>query len=240
MTCCALPLPRYPAAEAFPSRAPLPEPDPLDEELEPLDLDPERDSELCESELPLPLPLPLPLHPLLLGTMRESESSQLPGQQPDELAESSGHEPGQQPEELSLEDEELSLEEDELSLDDEELSDDDKDDELPLDEEPEKLLLPPKEELEERAFKKSSRVSAARSWRRAIGASTGRAAEWARGAERRVAAEMSVQGWKDESVSAADMAFRSLCWSKRLLWWEARGRGAWSEREQSLCSISLC
>ena len=134
--------------------------------------------------------------PLLLGMMMESESSQLPGQQPDELPESSGQEPGQQPEELSLEEEELSLEDDELSLDEDELS---------LDEEEPEELLPPPEELEERAFRKSASGSASRSLRRATGASMGRAAECTRGAEKRVAAEMMVKGPRFEMESAEDM-----------------------------------
>ena len=127
--------------------------------------------------------------------MIESESSQLPGQQPDELAESSGQEPGQQPEELSLEDEELSLLEEELSEDEEELSLEEEERE-----EPPLLLLPAKEELDEWAFRKSASGSASRSLRRAMGASAGRVAAFARGAERSEAAERTVHGAKVESA----------------------------------------
>ena len=134
--------------------------------------------------------------------MIESESSQLPGQQPDELPESSGQEPGQQPEELSL-DELLSEE----LLSEELLSDDEE--ELSLEDEPEEALLLPPEELEERVLRKSARGSALRSSRKARGAAFGRAAEWTSGAERMVAAEMTVQGAKVERVRAEDMV---ACW----------------------------
>lgn len=162
-------------------------------------MDVEVENALCESELllplrlPLPLPPPLPLHPLLEGTMIESESSQLPGQQPDELAESSGQDPGQHPEELSLEDEELSLLEEELSEDEDELSLEDNELEDPL-------LLLPKELLEERALRKSARGSASRSSRRTPGASAGRAAAWTRMVDKRVVAETALQGPRDEGV----------------------------------------
>lgn len=136
--------------------------------------------------------------------MIESESSQLPGQQPDELAESSGHEPGQQPDELSLLEDELSLDEEELSEDEDELSLED--------EEPEETLLLPNELLEERALRKSASGSASRSLSRANGASAWMAAAWATGAERSVAAEMTVQGVRAERAmeDIVDRIFRDV------------------------------
>lgn len=203
VACCALPAPVLPVVESVvvvsvvsvtpprvaesPSAEPLPEVDvepefEIDDESSKTDAGGTDPESSADPELLL---LPLP-HPLLLGTMIESESSQLPGQQPEELPDDSGQDPGQQPEELSLLDE-LSLDEDELSLEDEELSL-----ELPEDEDPdETLLLPPKEELDWRLSKSSASGSASRSC-----SQYGTAPAFARGTERTTAAEAMVQGWK--------------------------------------------